>query len=167
MSIHQKFELAIKNLEWLLAWIGRFDNKASVLLGLNTGMLGVLASFAQPLHLWTSVMIVSTILSLLALGLTFLFIYLGMFPQTRGQASSLLYFGSISKKAVCEYQQAFLNQSAEEHLNDILEQSHRNSEILNQKFKFLKLAYCTLLNSLVPWTITLYFFRSIFVPGGI
>jgi len=70
MSIQEKFDLAENNLEWLLDWIGRFDNKSSVILGLNIGMLGVLASFAPPLHLLTPVMTASTVLSLLALGLT-------------------------------------------------------------------------------------------------
>ena len=164
MSIQEKLDLAEKNLEWLLEWIGRFDNKTSVILALNTGMLGVLASFAPPLHIWTPVVYVTTIISLLSLGLSFLFVYLGMFPQTSGPRSSLLYFGSIAKIPILKYQQDFAKQSVEEHLNDVLEQSHRNSEILNGKFKFLKLAYCTLLISLIPWASTLYFFRSILTP---
>ena len=161
MTTQEKLDFAEKNLECLLEWVSRFDFKSSVVLSIDTGMLGVLASFAPPLRLWTLVMIIFGILSLIALGLSFLFIYFGNYPQTKGPSKSLLYFGSIAKNSGLEYQQAFLRRNVEEHLNDILEQSHRNSEILEKKFMCLKWAYRILIASLFPWAITIFLFRSI------
>lgn len=163
MSIQERLDFAEKNLECLLEWISRFDNKSSVILGLNSGMLGVLVSFAPPRDFWSPIMIISSIISLITLGSSFIFIYFANYPRTKGPKKSLLYFGSIAEKSFLEYQQAFLKRSAEEHLNDVLEQSHRNSEILAKKFMCLKWAYRMLLVSLIPWSITLFFFRSIII----
>jgi len=161
MSIQERLQVAEKNLERLLEWVSRVDNKSLIVLGVVTGMLGVLATFAPPLHLWTSVMTILAIFSVTVLAASLLFICLGSYPQTKGPSKSLLYFGSIAKNSFKKYQEAFLKQSAEEHLNDLLEQCHRNSEILDRKFWSLKWAYRMLFIGVLPWAITIYLFKSI------
>ena len=161
LSAKEQLGLARKNLEYLLEWVGRFDSKSSVILGIDTGMLGVLATFAPAQNLWDSQMRDSAILSIGLLLASLLFVYLGNYPRLKGPSESLFYFGSIRRKCFKQYQQEFSKRSTEEHLKDMLEQCHRNSKILNQKFNYLKWAYHFLIFSVLPWVFTIYLFRSI------
>lgn len=161
MSVKEQLDFAEKNLDHLLEWIGRFDSKSSFIFGINTAMLGVLAALAPPRNLWNSLMIVFALVSVTLLSINFLFVYLGRYPQLKGPSESLLYFGSISKKGVKQYEQEFFKRSIEEHLKDMLKQCHRNAEILSLKFRYLKGAYLLLLSTVGPWAITIYLFTSI------
>jgi hypothetical protein len=160
MSIQEHIEIAYKNLERLLDWVNRFDTKLPIILGVDTAMLGILATFAPPLYLWNQLMTYLTIVSVALLTTSLFFVYLGSYPQTKAPSKSLLYFGSMARNTFTEYQQTFLNQSAEDYLNDLLEQGHRNSEILDRKFKMLKWAYRMLFIGVLPWATTVYLFKS-------
>lgn len=165
MTVH--LGLAKKNLDYMLDWIGRFDNKASIILGLNLGMLSLLVSFAPPLDMWTRMMWGAIILTIIALGLSFLCIYFSIFPRTTDPGDSLFYFGSIAKRDCNEYQQEFISKSDADHVEDILAQVHRNAVILTTKFEYLKGAYLTLILGVVPWTIALFLFRTIPTAAGV
>ena len=161
MTVQEKLVLAEKNLEILVEWVGRFDNKIPIVLGINSGMLGMLVTFAPPLKNWTPGLFLLSIISVLGIGIGFVFFYFSSYPRTKGPKESLYYFGSIADKNNSEYQQAFLKRNAEEHLIDILEQCHRNSEIITEKFWCLKGAYISLILSLFFSTMTVYLFRSL------
>lgn len=156
-----KIQVAEKNLDRLLEWINRFDNKSTIILGIDTGMLGYLGSSAPSVQTWTISIILLVILAVGALLLSLLYVYFGIYPRTKGPQDSLIYFGSIVKKSVDEYKQAFSGQNDDGYLTDLLEQCHRNSEILDQKFDCLKKAYRLLLISVLPWALALYFFKYI------
>ena len=161
LSSKEQLSLAEKNLEILLEWVGRFDSKSSVVLGIETGMLGVLAASAPVPNLWTCIMILLTAPSIVFISMSLLFIYLSNYPRLKGSDNSLFYFGSICKHTLEKYKQEFSKRSAEEQLKDILEQCHRNSEIISKKFYWLRWAYRMLFIGVFPWGITLYLFRSI------
>lgn len=161
MSIDEQLDLAKKNLEFLLEWVGRHDYKSSIFLGIGTAMLGVIATFAPDKTYWDPPMVLSTIISVFLLLLSLLCVYLANYPRLEGSSDSLFYFGSICKKCLKQYQQEFSKRTKEECLKDVLEQCHRNSEILNKKFFYLKWGYRLLLGSVIPWVITIYLFRNI------
>lgn len=161
VPLEKQLQLAEKNLDYLLEWVSRFDNKSYVVLGINTGMLGVIATFAPAVSLWDSLMIVFALLFIIFLTASLLFVYLGNYPRLKGPSDSLFYFGAVCNLKLDQYQQEFSKRSPEEHLKDLLEQCHRNSEILNQKFTYLKWAYRTLFVGVIPWAITIYLFRTI------
>lgn len=159
MSKKDRILLAEKNLGHLLEWIGRFDTKSSVVLGIDTGMLGALATFAPAFNLWTPLMKGCVILSLILLLVSFLFVYLSNYPRLKGPNNSLFYFGSICRKCFEQYSLEFSGLSTDQCLEDILQQCHRNSEILNKKFANLRWAYRLLLLAVFPWAFTIYLFR--------
>lgn len=161
IAAKEQLRLAEKNLDHLLEWVGRFDSKSSVVLGIDTGMLGVLATFAPAKNMWNPLMIEFALLSTTLLSISLLFVYLGNYPRLKGSSESLFYFGSICKKRFNQYEREFSKRSTKEHLKDMLKQCHRNSEILSQKFRCLKWSYLLLISSVIPWAITIYFFRSI------
>ncbi len=154
-----QIDIAEKNLARLLDWVGRVDNKSAVLLGIDTAMLGVLATLMPPITRCNWAMVVSAGLAVLLLGAGFAFIYWTNYPRTKGPSKSLLYFGAISKSTLNEYCSACLSRNANEHLNDLLEQCHRNAEIVDTKFRGLKFSFRSILAALIPWAIALYFFK--------
>lgn len=160
IEIQYRAQAAEKNLDRIIEWISRCDNKFSIILGIDTGMLGVMAAFAMPLSDWSLFIVITTIITILTLGISLAFIITGIYPRTKGPSKSLLYFGSISKYNLVEYKQQFIEIAIDQYLNDLLEQCHRNSEIVSRKFKRLKLAFLFLIISVLPWTIAIYLFNS-------
>lgn len=156
-----KIQSAENNLDRLLEWVSRSDSKASIILGVDTGMLGAIAALAPKISSMTTLMILTATSSLILLFLSLLFIYLGSYPRTKGPNKSLLYFGSICKNSYREYQEEFLRQDSKEYLNDLLEQCHRNSEILNKKFQTLKWAHRFLFVGVPLWVATIYLFKMV------
>ena len=154
-------ELSQQNLTWMLEWVGRFDNKASIILGLDLGMLSLLVTRAPTFDKWTSWMWGSCALSLIALGLSFVSIYFSNFPRTGGPENSLYYFGTIADIEINQFCNQFSSKSEEEHIEDLLRQTHRNAEILNIKFEYLKSAYILLVFGIVPWAISLFLFNNV------
>lgn len=164
MSTQENISAAEKNLERILSWISRLDNRFAVLLGIGSAMLGVFASIAPPFATWTCLTIWVALLFMILLIISFVFLYMANFPQTKGPSDSLLFFGSIAGYSLDDYRKKFITQGADAYLNDLLHQCHRNSEIVNQKFKRIKWAYRFLLTAILPWAITIYLFKSIPLP---
>lgn len=159
MNVQQQIDTSERNLDRLLDWISRLDGKSSLVLGIDTAMLGVLAGFAPRVDLWTVWMAIIAGVAIGMLAASLCFIYLANYPRTIGPRKSLLYFGSIAGMTFNEYQQSFANMSESQFLNDLLEQCHRNSEIITRKFWALKWAFITLLLAVVPWLVSLYRFK--------
>lgn len=164
MTEEERIRIAESNLGRLLDWIGRIDAKSSVILGVNTAMLGVLAGLAPKPQCWSRQTILLAGLGALFPIASLCCVYFVNYPQTKGPATSLNFFGGIARRSFREYSEACMKVSAPEHLSDVLEQCHRNSEIVNQKFSWLRWAYRTLLIGVIPWVICLYYFRSVVDP---
>ncbi len=81
-------------------------------------------------------------LSVLLLACNLFVVYRGTYPCTKGPGDSLVYFGSIADK------------SREDHLDDVLEQVHRDSEIVDRKFVDLRRSYRCLPVAVASWRCT-------------
>jgi len=141
-----------------LGFFGRVDGKASVLLAVDTAMLGVLAGNAPSLHEFTWYMAVCAILTILLIGVSLWNVYKEAFPRLDGGEQSLVYFRGISKRSENQFIDEFLSQTDEVYLKDMLSQVWRNSEILTKKFNHARLAFNCVAVSIVPWLITLTLF---------
>ncbi len=100
-------------------------------------------------------------ISLLFQSASLFCVYLVNYPQTKGPATSLNFFGGIANRTFREYNAAFMKLSGSDYLSDLLEQCHRNAEIVSRKFSALKWAYRFLLVGVVPWVLCLYYFRGV------
>lgn len=158
-STQERLEAAEKTLDRLLDWVGRSDTKFSVVLGVDTGMLGFLATSAPARPNLAAVIIAAA--SALLLALSLFFVYRGLYPRTKGPSGSLAYFGSIANVEREDLKASFLDRPVEDHLDDVLDQIHRNSEIVSLKFKALRWSYRCLLLSTIFWTVALYLFGAI------
>src|SRR6266498_3443520 len=74
----------------------------------------------------------------------------GLVPKVAGGWRSLLYFREIAKRKETAFIAEFSEQSEEAYLKDLLAQVWRNSEILKQKYDYIKYSFIVLLCALPP-----------------
>lgn len=155
MRVEDQCARGMQSLELLLGFFDRVDTKLSVVLGINIGLVGLLAA---QFHDYRQVAIVgwSAIGVFLICALTSLYhLYRGSFPHTDGGRGSLLYFKEIAKRTSAEFCGEFAAQDAEARLRDVLEQTWQNAVILSEKYRHLRCAYQAMALSLVPWAVGL------------
>ncbi len=137
-----------------LTFFSRVDAKASVILGVDTGLLAVLATRAFPYATlrWEWIPIG---LTLIALSTSFWHLFKEAFPVLKGGDGSALYFREVAKQTEAKYFETWKNLSDEQYLNELLGQVWRNSEILKQKFDHMRWAFYSLAVAIVPWVVSL------------
>lgn len=148
-------------LDLVLGFFARVETKLSVVLGINLGMLGLLAAKAPPLNkinlacgLVTAVFLAFSALSLYQL-------YRASSPSLNGGERSNIYFREIAGRREAEFVEAYGKLSPDELAKDYLCQAWGNARILTQKFDNLKLAYRFMACSILPWVVSLGFFVRI------
>jgi hypothetical protein len=142
-------------LNLVLSFFPRVDAKSSVVLAVNTGMVGYLAAhLPSPITLAPWELIPPSISFLLS-ALSYWHLYKGAFPKLEGGNLSLVYFQEIAKRTEAKFIDEFVKQSEQEYAKDLLGQAWRNAEILKQKFSHLKWAFVFLAWSVLPWAIAL------------
>jgi hypothetical protein len=159
LPVMSQIDLQEKNLARQLEWISRHDSKASVVLGLATGMLGFLASTAPKPGAFSPLLLVFTSASIVPLVASFLFVHLGNYPRMRGP-KSLAFFGTIAQLRFDEYKNAVLSRTPQTHLEDFLAQSHTVACIVARKFSALQWAYRMLFIALMPWAVCIFLYKA-------
>lgn len=71
-----------------------------------------------------------------------------------------MYFREIAKRKEAVFIDDFSQQPEEAFLKDVLSQVWRNSEILKQKYDYIKYSFVVIICALPPWLIALAMFTS-------
>ena len=156
MEVGDQIALLERVLARLIDWIGKHDSKASVLLGINTALLGVLGTLAGKQAVLSSCALILLAAAVLPLGISFMFIYLGNFPKIKAAHPSLLYFGTIGKLEARSYERQLRQLTQEEYVSDLISQCHMIAQIVATKFDRLQWAYRMLFLSLPFWSLSIY-----------
>ena len=138
----------------VLAFFPRVDTVSSVLLGVDLGMLALLANKALPIRFFEWHTFLAVIAALL-IGGSLYHLFRGYFPRLTGGWRSLIYFREIAQRTEKEFQEGFRTLTEQAYIDDLLSQIWRNSEILTQKFNHLVRAFIFLAWAIVPWLIAL------------
>jgi hypothetical protein len=140
----------------LMDWVKAAESRLAVVLPISTAMLGALAVLAPKANAWTvpAAIAGSVAAALLALGI--LCSALTAFPRTAGPKGSLIYFGCIVDKDLAAYQNAMRQLSSDEYFDDLTKQCHRNAQIAQTKFKWVKRSMGCMLAGSGPWAICLF-----------
>lgn len=154
-----------QQLNLVLGFFSRIDTKLSVVLGIDLGMLALVATRLPPPSEMTAAAAVFTTLFFTALGFSFRHLWNGSFPHLDGGTASLLYFRSIAQMRESEFRQACKSRSPEELADDLFNQCWRNSKILTCKFHSLRQAYIATLLAVVPWAALIILLPSPQRPG--
>ena len=162
MENKQLIDLARDQLNRVLGFFPRVDAKISVLLSVAIAMLALLASKAplKELH-WNSRPALVAYVALALIALSLFLLYQASFPRLAGGRRSLLYFREIAKRKETAFIAEFSEQTEEAYLKDMLAQVWRNSEILKQKYDYIKYSFIVLLCALPPWLTALAMFASL------
>jgi hypothetical protein len=147
-------------LNLVLSFFSRVDTKLSVVLALDTGMLAVLGTDSPPLKAYSWPMLVAVAITVALLAVSIVFLYRGGFPTLKGGQASLIYFREVAKRTEHKFIEEFKAQTDEQHVNDMLGQAWRNSEILTIKFDSLKAAFTLLALAIIPWIVSLVVFAT-------
>lgn len=140
----------------LLGWIGAADAKVAPIIAINTGSLGALAAFAAPVKVWGGLLAGATVLTLILLGLSFMYAFFAAFPRTSGPKGSLVFFGGITELSEETFITSILTVTPEDYAKDLAKQCYRNAQIAGSKFYHVKVATALFLGALLPWATTIY-----------
>jgi hypothetical protein len=150
-SQNDRVSAAWQQLNLVLGFFSRIDTKLSVVLGINLGMLALLATRMPALKDLTPLAAASGIAFAIALCFSFRHLWIGSFPHLEGGTNSLVYFRSIAQMKESEFRIAYGSLSSDELANDLLNQCWRNSKILTCKFHSLRYSYIATLCAVIPW----------------
>lgn len=142
---------AWNQLTLVLSFFARIDTKLSVVLGLDLGMLTLLATKAPSLEKFTTFQTAASSICLFPIGLSLYHLYQGSFPHLSGGTTSMVYFRTIAGMKQSDFVSAYRRMTLADIADHVLQQAWRNSRILNNKFDSLSRAYSWFLLAVVPW----------------
>ena len=147
-----------------LTWIGGADTKGTILFGINSAMLGVLAALVPSVDAWSIPAAVFAALAALSLASSTIFVVCAAFPRLKGPRTSLVYFGGIASHDEEQYVSKILDGVTHEILTDFARQCHRNAEIAKTKYDLIsKAVVCTFL-ALIPWLVAIWLMYQLKFP---
>lgn len=161
MNTQRRLDLAKDQLDRVLGFFSRVDNKASVVLAVDTAMLGFMVSKIPSLEFPVprSMSVVPGI-TILLFAFSYYCLYRSWHPVMKGGHRSLVYFKEVAKRTEANYITDFLGTSETQYTKDILGQVWRNSEILTHKFTYVKCAMVFLGCAIIPWFASLVLFTT-------
>lgn len=153
-----KVDAAKFQLSFVLGLFPRVDARASVLLGVNLGMLAFLVSNLPGTQQLGWYMLYPAVPTAALISYSLVKLFFCAFPQLEGGSRSLIFFSEIAKRRESEYIDEFLAQSTPDYLKDLAAQVWRNSEILTLKYRYLREAFFSMSLAIPFWGITLVLF---------
>ena len=147
-------------LQLVLSFFSHVENRSSVVLAIDTSMAGFLLGSAPPIHAFSCRMAISSVLTLVLIGVSIVFLYFGSAPNLKGGQGSLVYFAEIAKRREAKFIDEFKKQTDAAYADDLLGQVWRNASILSTKFFCLKWAFRFMAFAITPWLVSLAFFAS-------
>jgi Pycsar effector protein len=146
-------------LELILEFFPRVEAKLSLILGVDSALLGLIAVNAPAVRHLEWYMVFATVPALLICA-SLLQVYWGSFPNLEGGNKSLVYFREIARQTEPNFMADFRRLTDEELAQEMLSQAWRNACILRDKFDHLKTAFQITAWALVPWAISIAMFAS-------
>ncbi len=137
-----------------LQWVAAADSKVAPILALDTGMLGVIAALFPKPSAWSAVQVAATAIAAALLLTSMIAVASAVFPRLEGPKGSRVFFGGIAQADPDAYVASMLAGITPELLQDFAKQCHRNAEIAETKFRYIRWAMILLFCSIVPWLIT-------------
>src|SRR5882762_8620244 len=112
-------------LNLVLGFFPRVESRFSVILAIDTGMVGFLAASAPALNMFSNWMWIAGGGAVFLVAVSIGNLYRGSFPDLKGGESSLVYFREIAKRREQQFVDEFSKQTKEEYSKDLLCQAWR------------------------------------------
>ena len=156
MADEVRIESLESSLDRLLVWIQAADTKGTIILAMDTGMLGVLSScvpVASRLGFWSGAFAVVATALLVSSGIQICWVTV---PRVDGPRRSMIFFGGIAEYEREEFVRCVRARRDDEYINDLALQIHRNGEIAKLKYRHVASAMALLQWSITPWLVGVY-----------
>ncbi|WP_316228483.1 Pycsar system effector family protein [Bradyrhizobium sp. SZCCHNR1039] len=145
-------ELAPKQLERVLSFFTRVEAKASFIFAINSALLGTLVLHVERSDFADWRRYIALGAAAVGLATSFYYVYRCSFPALSGGHQSLIYFKEIAKLREQTFVKSFRDLEEDDYVNDLLSQTWRNSQILTEKFRTIKIAFIATALTLLPWS---------------
>src|SRR5712671_2757203 len=119
--------VAKDQLNLVLSFFARVDSKASVVLAVDTAMLGYLAAKLPQLKWPLSWLMLIPFAAFVLIFLSIWYLYKTAFPNLEGGNSSLIYFREIAARTETRFIDQFSAQQETDYAKDVLGQAWRNA----------------------------------------
>lgn len=139
-----------------IQWIAAADSRIIILLGIDTAMLGVLATRVQILKAWTIPDACAVTLALVALAISLFSVGMAAVPRTSGPKQSLIFFQGIADHDIEQFKTAMENLTNADLIKDLANQTHRNAQIASLKFRWVTCSLRLLVIAITPWAVALF-----------
>lgn len=136
-----------------LQWVSAADSKVAPILALDTGMLGVIAALFPKPSAWSAAQVAATSIATALLLTSMIAVASAVFPRLEGPKGSKVFFGGVAQTDRDVYVTSILAGITSDLLQDFAKQCHRNAEIAETKFHYIRWAMILLFCSIVPWLI--------------
>ena len=156
MNDTDRNELLDKILGRQIQWIGAADSRITTLLGIDTAMLGVLATNAQALKVWTVLDGCVVCLAVVALALSLFSIGMATVPRTSGPKQSLIFFQGIADRDANQFLNAIEKLTEADLMRDLAHQAHRNAQIASIKFRWVARGLHALIAAVILWALAVF-----------
>ena len=163
-SPEERAKYASAQLSLVLSFFSRVDSRLALIVGVDISMVAFLASVLPPVNKWDAHTLI-TLLPAFCIGMSLYNAREALFPDLKGGMledgkTSLVFFGTVSKRSEREFIDAFNTQTTHDYARDLLGQVWRNSKILSVKFERLKNAFFWMLAALPAWLVALGVFAN-------
>lgn len=139
-----------------LGWITAAESKVPAIFAIDTAMLGVVAALIGSANCFTTISALSLGLTILALTTAVGCLAMAMFPRTQGPNGSSIFFGGIAVQERSSFVEEFREMEDEKYLEDLLSQVHRNAEIAELKFSWVKRSFIATFLGLPFWATSVF-----------
>jgi len=148
-------EVIQSQLDRVLGFFPRIEARINGLFAVNTTILtvGMLNISAGDLKLWY--VYVPGAVAVIALLLSYYYLFRANFPDMRGGEGSLIFFAEVQKRSEAEYLDELLRCSDDDYCKDLIGQVWRNSQILCDKYVSAKKAIVFTCVALLPFFVFL------------
>jgi hypothetical protein len=141
---------ALEQLKLVLGFFPRTDALTAAVLGIDLTMMAYLFSRLPLIRAMTAMTLVALIPTL-PCALSLVELYRAAFPRLEGGSASLVDFGEIANRTEPAFVAAFLEQKDDAYARDLLEQTWRNAQILNSKYRSLTRSFRWLAAAVFLW----------------
>ena len=144
-----------RQLDRVQSFVPRIDTRVASVFGIAAAQVAitVVNLTIDDLKRWWVVVPLAAFLFLIANAIWSL--YRCTHPSLKGGNGSLIYFGEIAKLREAEYLDRAGQVTEESFRQDLLGQIWRNSEIVTEKYKYLRRASTSVMAAILPWTLVL------------
>jgi hypothetical protein len=142
----------------VLSFFSRVDAKLSTILAVDSGMIAALSASVPPLAQVSAWMAIAPAIATALMVASYIYLYKGGFPDVRGGHQSCVYFKEIANRTEAKFIDDYSRQTPDSLRLDVLGQVWRNSEILTEKYRCLRIAFICMAVGAIPWALSLALF---------